>query len=381
MKICFLCDEYPPARHGGIGVFTRVMARAYAGCGHEVRVIGKASHDSRAPEYEEDGGVRVWRVRPRRRKLAWLGARRAVFRQVSRWADNGEIDLVEAPDYEGGVAWWPCLPVPVLVRLHGSLGYFAAEMGHPHPAASHLLERFALHRADFLCSTSRYTAERTAQLYGLNAGHVKVLYNPVELPHQAPPAPRRAFTAVYTGTLTPKKGIDRLVEAWPHVKAAEPRAELHVFGKDGVTGSGQSMQAELKDSLNGVGSSVHFYGHVPRERILDALDRAAVAVFPSRAEAFALAPMEAMAHGCPTIYSRRGSGPELICDGRDGLLVEPEDPLEIARAICRVLADSALAERLGSAGRERVRAEFACELACERNLEFYRKCIEQFRSR
>ncbi len=381
MRICFICDEYPPVRHGGIGVFTSVMARTFARAGHAVRVVGITSHDSPYPEYEDDCGVCVWRLRYRSHKLAWMAARRAVFSQVSRWAAKGEIDLVEAPDYEGPVAGWPPLAVPVLVRMHGSLGYFAAEMGWRRFGGSYLLERAALRRADFLCSTSRYTAERTASIYRLKNRPVDVLYNAVEVPQQAAEAPRDPFVAVYTGTLTAKKGIDRLIEAWPHVKAAEPRAELQVFGKDGQNSSGRSVQTTLLARLNGLSSSVYFHGHVPREQIFGALDRAAVAVFPSRAEAFALGPMEAMAHGCPTIYSRRGSGPELIRDGCDGLLVEPENPLDIAGAICRVLRDSSLAARLGSAGRERVRAEFTCELACERNLNFYRKCIEEFRER
>ncbi len=66
-------------------------------------------------------------------------------------------------------------------------------------------------------------------------------------------------------------------------------------------------------------------------------------MFPSYAEAFALAPLEAMAAGCPTVYSQRGSGPELIENNRDGLLVEPDQPGEIAETIIRVLEDNNLA--------------------------------------
>lgn len=88
-----------------------------------------------------------------------------------------------------------------------------------------------------------------------------------------------------------------------------------------------------------VGKSIHFHGHVERAELVAALQRAGLDVFPSSAEAFALAPLEAMAYGCPTIYSQRGSGPELIENGRDGLLIEPDQPHEIAGAIVRVLTD------------------------------------------
>ena len=86
------------------------------------------------------------------------------------------------------------------------------------------------------------------------------------------------------------------------------------------------MRAALEQRLDGFAPSVRFHGAVPHPVVLSALASARVAVFPSFAEAFGLAPLEAMAHACPTIFSRRGSGPELICDGRDGLLVDPSNP-------------------------------------------------------
>jgi glycosyltransferase involved in cell wall biosynthesis len=90
--------------------------------------------------------------------------------------------------------------------------------------------------------------------------------------------------------------------------------------------------------------------------------------------------MEAMAYGCPTIYSRRSSGPELIRHGRDGLLIEPDRPDEIARAILSVLEDDALAARLGQEGRRRIMGNFTIDQTLPATLAFYTKCIQQFRA-
>jgi glycosyltransferase involved in cell wall biosynthesis len=378
MRICFLCSEYPPARHGGIGVFTRVLARALVCRGHEVRVAGISLAQAKDPAYEEDGAIRIWRIHTAPRSLGWAAARYGLYRLVSDWAHRGEIDLIEAPDYEGLVAAWPRLPVPVVVRLHGSICYFAAEMGSLRFGPAFWLEHAGLNRADFLCSTSHYTAERTTSLFNLSAERIEVLFNPVEIP-SAPPAARASDQVVFSGTLAVKKGVHWLVQAWPYVKAAARGAELHIFGKDGRGPQGGSMRATLEASLNGFGSSVHFHGHVTRDVLFQALDRARVAVFPSLAEAFALAPLEAMAHGCPTVYSRRGSGPELIRDGRDGLLVDPENPREIAAAVARLLVNPDLAARLGAAGRERVRQSFSCDVLSARNIDYYRACLQEFR--
>ena len=86
-----------------------------------------------------------------------------------------------------------------------------------------------------------------------------------------------------------------------------------------------------------------------------------------------------MAAGCATIYSRRGSGPELIEDGRHGLLVEPDDPAEISKAIVRLLEDRELTDRLSRAGRARVENDFSVEALVARNESFYRDCIQRFR--
>ena len=110
------------------------------------------------------------------------------------------------------------------------------------------------------------------------------------------------------------------------------------------------------------------------------LAEAAVAVFPSYAETFAMAPLEAMACGCPTIYSRIGSGPELMEDARHGLLVEPKRPKEIAAAIVRLLKDRAFARGLGEAGQQRASSLFSMENLLPENVAFYRTCVKEFQA-
>ncbi len=381
MRICFLCNEYPPGPHGGIGTMTQVLARALVQARHQVRVVGMYPRDYPAPDYEEDQGVRVWRLRRPARRFGWVPARYQLFVTIARWARRGEIDLVEVPDWEGWVAGWPSLPVPVIVRLHGSISYFAAEQGQAIGRRVFWLERASLRRADFWCSVSRYTARKTQQLFGLRSDARAILYNPVKVPPAADPGIATEFgkQVIFTGTLTAKKGIISLIKAWPRVIEACEEAELHIFGKDGRTKDGQSMQAFLRALYNGrVEKSIRFHGHVDRAKLFETFQRARLAVFPSYAEAFAIAPLEAMAVGCPTIYSQRGSGPELIENGRDGLLIEPDQPHEIAEAIVRVLTDDRLARRLGEAGRERVMKNFSTPVLLASNEAFYQNCLSDF---
>jgi glycosyltransferase involved in cell wall biosynthesis len=89
--------------------------------------------------------------------------------------------------------------------------------------------------------------------------------------------------------------------------------------------------------------------------------------------------MEAMACGCPTVYSRRTSGPELIEHERNGLLIDPDRPAEIADAMIRLLGDDALARRLGEAARKHVEERFSVRIMTAGNEAFYEACLSDFR--
>src|SRR5205085_6825312 len=132
-------------------------------------------------------------------------------------------------------------------------------------------------------------------------------------------------------------------------------AQLHLFGKD--EGMRDMLCAMLPADVR---DSVHFHGHVSRERVQSEFQTCRLAVFPSYAEAFSMVPLEAMAQGCPVIYSNRCSGPELIDHGTNGLLIDPDRPEEIAAAITALLRDDALAARLGTCGRDEVVRRFPC---------------------
>ena len=369
--------------HGGAGTFTQVTARALVRAGHQVRVAGLYDHRHEAPAQEDDQGVSVWRLRAPRYRGGWVAGRIELYRLIKRWIAEGSVDVVDAPDHEGPFAGWPRLDAPLVLRAGGSYSYFLHELGRPIPMKTFQVERLSYRRADAWIAKSEYIGRATKKLFRLPEGPNATLYNPVDAPAAAVPFDGRSpEDVVFTGTLTAKKGVISLIDAWPAIRASVPRAQLHVFGKDGSSPTGGSMKRYLQGRLpESHASSVHFHDHVSRGRIAEALAGGRVAVFPSYAEGFAWAPLEAMAAGCPTIYTRTGSGPELIVDGRDGLLVDPNDPAEIAAAICRVLKDDELAERLGRMGRSRVLTNFSLEKLLPANEAFYTDLIREFAGR
>lgn len=379
MKLCFICCEYPPGVSGGIGTFVRMLSTHLVTAGHQVRVIGLYERGHSGKDYEEDEGVGVWRLKHEGRRLGWLQGRRRMYQTIVRWAQNGEVDLVEVPDWQGMAAGWPKVFFPVVVRLHGSSTFYSKEIGRKHNWRMYWLEKLALKRADYLCSVSRYTAERTRDAFHLSRGADEIIYNGVEVKECLGISRRNANKVVFAGTLNKTKGIESLIRAWSTVVRRHEKAELHVFGRDGTSPRGGSMTEYLQGLLNeGIKGSVQFHGHVNRDRLIEELGNARVCVFPSRSEAFGLVVTEAMSTGCPTIFTRRASGPELIESEVHGLLVEPDNSDELESAILRLLQDDDLAERLGHAAWERIRNNFSIEAVLPRNIKFFQDCVARF---
>ncbi len=378
MNICFICNEYPPAPYGGIGNGTRILAKAAVRAGHRVRVLGVYRAQHASPSLELADGVEVHRIAAKRVDPYSVDARIRMFRTLAGWARRGEIDIVEVPDPEGWAAFWPKLPIPVVARVHGSIAYFAQEMNRPCPRTAFWAERASLQRANAWSAVSSYAEEKTREVFGLRR-RGSVLYPAVELGEPADWAHRKAHRVVYAGTLTLKKGIGALIQSWPSVQRAFPDAELQVFGKDTPAETGPPMSQYLLSQIDAHShGSIQFLGHAPRGALTEALRTARCAVYPSFAEAFAAAPMEAMAQGCPVVYSSRTSGRELIDSGIDGILIDPGHPEQIAQAIVTLLKNSDLSRRIGIAGRMKIQRHFTSDAVIEQLVRFYKLCISQF---
>jgi glycosyltransferase involved in cell wall biosynthesis len=126
---------------------------------------------------------------------------------------------------------------------------------------------------------------------------------------------------------------------------------------------------------------VRFLGHVRREQLPLLYSRAAVAVFPSHAEAFGLSCAEAMACGAPVVMTTRGSGPELVEHDHSGLLTDPANGPALAGAIMGLLGDEKSRQRLGCNARARVLERFSLAAAVARNLAFYEQVVLHFHRR
>src|SRR5262249_6393480 len=106
-----------------------------------------------------------------------------------------------------------------------------------------------------------------------------------------------------------------------------------------------------------------------------------VFVAPSRYESFGLVYLEAMRQGKPVVGTRAGGVPEVVEDGRTGLLVPPESPEPLAEAPARLGEDADLRRAFGAAGRARFEAEFTLGRCARRTEQFYREVLASWDGR
>lgn len=170
---------------------------------------------------------------------------------------------------------------------------------------------------------------------------------------------------LFVGRLRYYKGLEALVEAVARV----PAAGLVIVG-DGP------LRAELEARAAGLrlGERVHFAGQVDDETLPAYYQAADCFVLPSnsRAEAFGVVLLEAMAAGLPLISTELGTGTSFVnVHGQTGLVVPPEDVAALAGAIESLLADEALRRKFGGAALARVRVEFSKETMVRRVMQVY----------
>lgn len=157
--------------------------------------------------------------------------------------------------------------------------------------------------------------------------------------------------------IQPQKGYPYLIEAARLVLEHYPDTTFIIVGGEKHRGDRQKLEEIVKEK--GINDHIIFAG--ARSDALRVMASFDIFVLPSVWEGFGIVFLEAMALGKPVIGTRVGGIPEIIEDGVNGYLVEPQNPRQIADKIMLLLGDSSLRSRMGEKGRQRVEDKFCIE--------------------
>ena len=160
---------------------------------------------------------------------------------------------------------------------------------------------------------------------------------------QQPPQPLpQQPQALFVGVLERYKNVDGLADAWRLAAPRAPAARLRIVGSG-------TLRPVVDQLVRDLPAQTSRDERLTQPQVSQALDESTMLVLPSRSEGMGRVIVEAFCRGRAVVASRVGGIPDLVEDGRTGVLVEPGDTDALANALVDVLTDRALAERLGAA--------------------------------
>jgi glycosyltransferase involved in cell wall biosynthesis len=227
-----------------------------------------------------------------------------------------------------------------------------------------------IEHADFMVTVTEYNRRYLCRILpGVDPAKIEVVHNGIDLTdfEAAPAMDREEDLVLGVGRLVPKKGFDDLLRACAVLKEAG-RSFRCVIAGGGVAEDdirGLARELDLEDVVT-------FTGPVKVDHVRDLMRRATVFALPCRVapdgnvDALPTVLLEALASGLPGISTSLSGVPEIISDGREGLLIPPDDPEALARAVARLLDSPDERRDMAREGRRKAEEAFDIRLNVER---------------
>ncbi len=389
LNVALLCHSFGSLSNG-INVYTLHLAEALTARGHAVTIF-RAAGD--APQPGKGLPYRVVDVTTQGRLY-----QAAVGQQVYVASSYRPFDVVESPLWLGeGCAVGTLVPYPMVARLMTPTEVIRQTSDIPLDAAMHasiVAEKLLINQAAGLIAISAAVAQTVEKVFDVRLAHAarRAAIIPLGLPSAREvkkariALPTAAPRLLFIGRLEARKGVMELGEAFQRLSELHRTASLWIVGQDNSANDGFRRRTgtnyvEALRALWGpeLAKRAHFFGPIGEDEKNYLLSQCDFLVAPSRYESFGLILLEAMRFGKPVVAAAVGGMPEIIEDGRTGLLVPSQAPEELARALERLCGDDVLRRALGRAALERFHQEFEIGKCAERTVHFYREVMEMWR--
>ena len=221
---------------------------------------------------------------------------------------------------------------------------------------------------DHYITNAAITKRSLAHLISVSPSRIDVVYNGIEAPEGPPIAwPQRTREIVVVANLAPRKGHIPFLEAIKQVVTELPETRFRFIGRDDMNGAVARAVQEAGLEQHVI---LHGYDRHPEKWVAQAQ---MLVLHSLWGEGCPTAILEAFSHGTPVASYASDGVPELVANGRDGLLVPPKDTTHMAEAILRLLRDPHTAETYGASGRAKVLERFTLAATADAHMEIFSK--------
>ena len=392
---------------GGQGVYLYYISRELKRLGHEVDIIvgppypniaeGIAEHRLENLNFFEFGFPKQdpFRVFSPLNLYDLAGTRLGMFTEMCSFSiraynklrqllRNRRFDIIHDNQTLGyGILLMKAFEIPIVATVHHPLPIdrktdiahidrawerFGRIMFYPF-VMQHLVTR----RMDRVIVVSESAAEETRNAFKVPRSKIRVVHNGIDTDmfrRLDGERRERGRLVIVANTVDRKKGVIYLLRALQLLRE-EIDVKLTIVDR----GAPDNEYTPALVGRFGLDGSVDFTGKVSLEELVRYYATAEVAVVPSLYEGFGLPAAEAMACGLPVVATTAGALPEVVEDGRSGILVPPRDHYALAGAIKCLLKDEPLRRAMGEEGRRRVERNFTWEEAARKTLAVYREVL------
>ena len=392
MKIAIVCPASLPATQFGGIVFLAVdLAREISEIGHDVTIYttdldfsnGPNKFNRNLPSLEKFEKFKINRTH------VWFSLKlffinTSMLEQIEK--DKPDIiHTIGLRSYQSIVAWRASkkLKIPLIVSDQGGL------TTHPFLTESSIVLQILYKIQNYFIkkiindSTAISAANEYEKEIFLNINKkskIKIIRNGVNLQTLVSKQNFREKYKInskfilFVGRFSKSKGIETLVNSFNILKNEKEisNTKLVIMGVD--FGFEKEMEGLIK-KFNLL-DRILVIKNPPREDVISAYGESEFLVLPSQWELSPLVPLESFAFKKPVISTRSHGIPFTVKDGKTGILVEPENPDELSKAITKLLRDNELRERLGISGYEFVHEECNCISMAKNSLRLYEQVLE-----
>lgn len=381
MRVLHLSWEYPPHIVGGLGRHVYHITHELTKLNIDVDVATVGYEDS----HMIDEGVNVHLV----------DAFKVRVPDFSSWVHSFNIfmildlthvvkpDLIHVHDWltaPAGVVLKHRFKVPLIATIH------ATEYGRR--GGLHSLESRHIHQWEWLLAyeawkvivCSNFMVNEVKSVLGVPDDKIIMIPNGIDksLLSFKPKYDRSRYAypwellIVFYGRLVYEKGPDSVIRAFAMLLNKINNAKLVIVGD----GPMREYLMNLANQLS-LGSKVYFVGRVSDDELYSIIAHSNLVILPSRYEPFGISALEAMALGKPLIVTNRGGPTDFVRHMENGILVNPDNPSEIAYYAEEVLKDESLARRLGTNARETIVKGYTWDIIAKKTYDVYRAVLEE----
>lgn len=382
MHLGFLAPEYPHSRvktAAGMGTSIKNLVVTLTRKGIKVSLFIYGQEEDAIIEAD---GAKLHLIKNQTYRFGGFYLhRKYINKYVNTYIASDGIDALEAPDWTGITAFMK-FKVPLIIRFHGSDTYFCQLEGRPQKAKNKYFESKAVKNATAFIAPTTYAGVESARVFKIPKEKVTTIHYGLDLSKFQNDNPKNyvPYRLLNVGTVIRKKGIFQLARVFNAIVEEQPEASLVFIGSDAddiATGS-PSTWALVTESLSEKAKKRTTYlGKIPYNEVQEHIKNAHVCVFPSLAETLGMVTIESMALKKPVVNTNYGWAQELIDDGKNGYLIDPNDIKGYEETILDIFGDDSRVLEIGEAARLKIEATFDSEDIVLQNIEYYKKILNQ----